>query len=103
METLRSRRILTEENTSISALPENRLRVFRNLSVDTHTTSVELWRRYNKKQREGFGDVYKERAVEVLTRFLQVSNLEISESPFEEAQWKASMTLNTPLLHPFFY
>lgn len=57
---------------------------------DSEVTAKNLWKRYleAKKSQE-----YRDEAVDVLAKFLQVPNLEITEAPFKEEPWKVFFTL----------
>ena len=57
---------------------------------DSETTPKNLWKGYMEAEDK---EKYKERAVGVLTKFLQVPNLEITEAPFREDPWKIFFTL----------
>jgi hypothetical protein len=62
---------------------------------DKDTTARSLWEGFRRKSKDGFGDMYKKSAADILTQFLMVPNLEISEASFDSAPWKKYMTLNT--------
>lgn len=59
---------------------------------DSIRAATKLWDNYQKSGRD---QEYKEKATAILADFFMMDNLEISEAPFTEAQWKIMFTLVT--------
>lgn|GEM_PF-6482410 len=57
---------------------------------DSELTAKNLWKGYLEANKSRG---YKDEAVGVLSRFLQVPNLEITEAPFRDEPWKVFFTL----------
>jgi len=57
---------------------------------DSETTPKNLWKSYAEAKDK---ERYKSQAVDVLAKFLQVPNLEITDAPFREDPWKIFFTL----------